>query len=137
MTKKWWKSCGKMTVTNVIIFLIKWRWRWCQTPLKIKWRCQDDLAVSVNDAAPWSWIQKYTIRNSPASIQIVHLHQWEVVDPEAWKLWQRPEQPCYSWEQRLWPDLPSLYPELRPLQPWRLKIKYMSLGAKIIWIYLI
>ena len=33
----------------------KWWWRWCQSSLKIKWLHHDDLAVSINDAAPWKY----------------------------------------------------------------------------------
>ena len=47
------KNDWKMTMTNVVIFFIKWRWRWRQTSLKIKWWRHEDLAVSVNDTAPW------------------------------------------------------------------------------------
>ena len=43
-----------MTTTPLIILNIKWRWGWRQTSLKKKWRRHDDLAVTVNDAAPCS-----------------------------------------------------------------------------------
>ena len=33
---------------------MKWQWRWRRRSLKIKWRRNDHLAVSVNDAAPCS-----------------------------------------------------------------------------------
>ena len=35
------------------ILNIKWRWRWRQMSLKNKWLHHDDLAVTLNDAAPW------------------------------------------------------------------------------------
>ena len=43
-----------MTTTPHIILNIKWRWPWCPTPLKKKWRRHDNLAVTLNDAAPWT-----------------------------------------------------------------------------------
>ena len=43
-----------MTMMNIAIDNNLWRWRWHQTSLKFWWSSNDDLAVSVNDAAPWT-----------------------------------------------------------------------------------
>ena len=51
MMKNWWRLQMMIMMTNDVIDN-DW-WRWCQTSLKIQWRFNDSLSVTVNDAAPW------------------------------------------------------------------------------------
>ena len=58
--KKWWWWQMTITMMNDVIDNDWWRWRWWwhQTSLKIWWRFNDGLSITVNDAAPWSTEQK-------------------------------------------------------------------------------
>ena len=54
---QWWWRQMTMTMINIVNANDWWQWRWRQTSLKFWCRSNEDLAVTINDAAPWSgWV---------------------------------------------------------------------------------